>query len=442
MYARINKDANSPEFFLLKNAAGDSIIYYGDKDEAGIAQRLRTIEFIPYYGKRHYLELNENGSLSSLYTEDGVTIDFEWESQTTAVVNAKSEQDHVFISTLVDFSNKAQSKSVKNSSKNNCKPRSGKLSMQIYPDNGQYLEQLNKRSGIDPDDLQRYQLFQLWIHQCDANFDAKNYLILRNAKDNSYIGKLMDGVRYIKGLYNYAIPTSSYPTEAPHEKICGSIDNCLSVAEQILSGALADSQALILALNTAAMSTGAGMIPTIIADAIVFSGVGADIALQYFLSKGGISNALKKGSFTTDWYYKEYIYDNLKVIPVAYTQGTTVAGDACILKPTDKEYFASIELAGNPVINSFSLSPSHPGSGQGYYATAEYNCIPENSTITLSIIGTDGYSDSISGKISGSGSAVLRVPGAGTGVQDHCTAVINMPFGESLVLDASLVFGY
>ena len=144
-----------------------------------------------------------------------------------------------------------------------------------------------------------------------------------------------------------------------------------------------------------------------------------------------------------EWYYKEYINSDLILIPVAYTQSKTVVGDGEQVNPSDESIFITLDMIGDPVIDNFTLNPSNPGAYEGYEA-AEYHCIPNGSTIKLSIVGTDGYSNSTTASVSdygGSGSATLHVSGSYSGVYDLCTVEITLPTKEVLTMQASLVFG-
>ena len=102
-----------------------------------------------------------------------------------------------------------------------------------------------------------------------------------------------------------------------------------------------------------------------------------------------------------------------------------------------------VDSGGDPAINAFKLEPSAPIHGEDYVATAYLSCIPAGTLITMSIVGTDGYTDSQSqtvGTDSPHIDATSHVPGAESGVYDVCTVVVTPPGGPSLTKTASLVF--
>ncbi len=103
-----------------------------------------------------------------------------------------------------------------------------------------------------------------------------------------------------------------------------------------------------------------------------------------------------------------------------------------------------IDDSSLPVIVSLELNPSAPGQGQNYVATANIGCLPAGSVVTMSIVGTDGYTDSRTYNVSEgqpSGSFTLGVPGAATGVRDTVTVRVLLPGGGSLQRESYLVFG-
>lgn len=442
--ARVNTDVLNPEVLKATTVTGDTITYYGKKNSDGTTASITTFEYTTISGKNSIIDFDETGRLVSINNNLGVSIELEWQSATEAVIKAKSVEDNVYITTTVDFSKSASNSNLaKSVSRATCKSsRDGELKLDIINEHVKYSDikkASTRATSYDKDDVPEYQEALLWIYQCEASYDAKNYLILKNASNGITIGKLMNYERLWKGEYIYKIPTSSYPSSASNKELCKNIDNALNNIEQILGGALTESGALVVALNAAAFATGIGTIPAIITDAIVFAGTGIDCGLQIFEYFGGVSALMEKTN--SEWYYKEFIISDLAIVPVAYNNKKTVMGDKHIVKPTEDNILITLDMQGDPVISSFNLDPSHPGAGVSYNATADFNCIPEGSTIEISIVGTDGYKNSISKSISGSGSAVLHVPGAKSGVYDLCEVVIDMPFGETLTMQASLVFG-
>lgn len=77
-----------------------------------------------------------------------------------------------------------------------------------------------------------------------------------------------------------------------------------------------------------------------------------------------------------------------------------------------------------PEITSLTVSPPDPAPNQDYVAVITYVCASSTTLITMSIVGTDGYTNEIHcfGELS---SCVLNVPGAHELVVDTVTIVIS-----------------
>lgn len=104
---------------------------------------------------------------------------------------------------------------------------------------------------------------------------------------------------------------------------------------------------------------------------------------------------------------------------------------------------SDISLGGSINIASFKFIPSTPSAGVNYVAVAGLRCLPEDTFIQMSIIGTDGYTDSVYYTIPSDQqnyTTELHVSGAEEGVRDECNITITLPDGITLTKDALLVF--
>ena len=447
--AMINTDAASKEVMKVVTAEKDTLVYYGNKNQDGTILDIYTVEYNSFNGTSIIIDLDTIGEIASIYNNSGTNISFEWLTEESAVIKAHSKEHNYYISTVVDFANinKPDYAPTKTKATSNT-VRDEKLKLEIKRDSETWREIKNKvatRVKYDPDNyFFSCQEVWLWIYQCSSSYNANNYLIMKNATNGITIGKLMNPEHMVKGNYLYYLPYSSYPSSATNQELCNNIDNALINFEDGLGKVLLASDELVIAINSVAMALapvteGASLGLAAIADLIVGGANIFDCILKLANNAGGVSALMKWAN--SEWYYKEYIISDLILTPVGYTQSKTVMGEPYRVTPDDNNILLTLDMQGDPIINSFTLNPSHPGESVNYTATADYHCIPENSTITLSIVGTDGYSNSITENISGSGSAVLHVPGAKSGVYDLCTVTINMPFGETLTMQASLVFG-
>jgi hypothetical protein len=84
-----------------------------------------------------------------------------------------------------------------------------------------------------------------------------------------------------------------------------------------------------------------------------------------------------------------------------------------------------INAGGKAEIVSFTTTPADPAPGQNYIAEALIQCAPPGTQVTLSIAGTDGYSNSKTATIPGDANVTLTVPGAEAGVRDVVTVTVS-----------------
>jgi hypothetical protein len=87
-----------------------------------------------------------------------------------------------------------------------------------------------------------------------------------------------------------------------------------------------------------------------------------------------------------------------------------------------------INIQGDPEIDQLRSEPSNPAEGQNYVIYASLNCATQGDILGISIVGTDGYSDSTTcNQVGGYGNLTcyLQVPGAEGGVKDTITLTLN-----------------
>ena len=89
-------------------------------------------------------------------------------------------------------------------------------------------------------------------------------------------------------------------------------------------------------------------------------------------------------------------------------------------------------------ITSLTVVPADPDPGQNYVVTVRYECYTSSTSVVMSIVGTDGYTDTTG--CSGGPSCVLIVPGAAALVQDTVTVRISDPSSPTITRTAFIVF--
>jgi len=148
----------------------------------------------------------------------------------------------------------------------------------------------------------------------------------------------------------------------------------------------------------------------------------------------GICQFLRENNFT--WNTPLYLS------PVVCALPENIKGLSKYYDGTSALPELNVSWGGTPRITDFTLNPPAPLAWVAYDAVANLYCLPAGTRITMSIVGTDGYSDS---RVYVVGDevhyvATLHVPGSYAGVRDVCTVRLDMPDGSSLSRTAQLYF--
>lgn len=433
---KVNQDANSSEICYFVKENGDSITIIGDKDENGCAKNIYLMKYNTSNEKLN-TRFDDKMRPTSITYNNNVEIIFDWIDNNRAIVKAFDPETRIYITTEWDSNNKDSNttKASELTRSSNISPRLGDLKLIIKE------RQLSSHPtrAISVDELSdQYCTFS--VTQCDYPIDVYTSIGLMSAKPYKFIEILEYYKKISKGVYLYRIPSGSYPSKATNQELCQNIDNWILSPLQTGLTWLAGFSSVADVIALACASTGIGVPPAAILEALTVATVVGAGTLTVFMNANGTQGLMS--TFNPDWYYKEYVISDLILSPCIITTEYIELEDKQI-NPETQDITISYDIDGDPTIDSFILEPDFPAKGQSYVATATFHCVPVGSEITMSIVGTDGYSNSKSVTVSTtSGIAELHVPGAATGVRDVCTVVINPPYGESITMTASLMFGF
>lgn len=434
----VNKDANSSEICYFVKENGDSITLIGDKDENGCVKKIYLMKY-NNTTEKFSTRFDEQMRPISL-TYNNVEITFDWQDEKTAVVKAWDPETKTYITTIWDSEGVYQAimkKSHSCETINSNGRRNGEMKLTIK-------DRLHPQSvstrAIAVDELD-WQYCEFSVTQCDYPKDASTWISLSNAKTYEFIENLEYYKKISTGVYLYRIPPCSYPAKATNKDLCTKIDWGLSTMQVGLTW-LAGFSSVSDAIAMVCASTGLGVPPAAILTTLSKATIIGAATLTVFMDGVGGTEGLMK-NLNPDWYYKEYVTADLLLSPYVITETDVIDCEEKRITPETTDISISYDIDGEPTIDSFVLEPDFPSAGQDYVAFATFHCIPIGSTITMSIVGTDGYKNSITSYVNEtSGTAELYVPGAATCVKDVCTVVIIPPYGQSITMTASLMFGF
>lgn len=159
-----------------------------------------------------------------------------------------------------------------------------------------------------------------------------------------------------------------------------------------------------------------------------------------------LQTAFAIGELNNAWLdaYGQIKYNQLQLqAAVKTSKGQKFLSVGTGLIPPEGPYpVLTVNVPGTVGVSGLTLTPSSPQARQNYMAKGLVSCQQVGDIVTISVIGTDGYTDSVSTTVASTGdqSFTLNVPGAASGVNDVVTLQIMRNGSEIGKQTASLIF--
>ena len=124
----------------------------------------------------------------------------------------------------------------------------------------------------------------------------------------------------------------------------------------------------------------------------------------------------------------------------------TVEGKVLTLSPRSNnistQFFINNDRLNMVEITSFEVSPVDPAPLESYKVTISYKCYSSSIQVTMSIVGTDNYRNTITCSAQSGPVCTLSVPGAHALVMDTVTVTINDPGTSttSIIRTVTIIF--
>lgn len=428
-----------------KTDNGDEVTIIGTKDSQGYPTSITGFQFKEKSSKKEGTLTFKGDKLVQAETGDGVTILFDWLNNGELAVTMVDQETGEEFKT----SYKPEGKAATGFSSQQPSTRNGNTTLTVEkyatPEEVAITPEIGtKAAGTKATgNVKGY----IKVQKCGyPDDDAQPYVSIY--KDNGFgsynvwVGDYF-ATRIGKGEYEYSFPGSEQPHhEINIAKYAGDIATFMGYVCGVSSGNEEYLTGFCPLVAAALGSTGIGLgaaggfvaacATTIAGLKIYCSTFGAGVP-------GGddIASVIAK-KLDVKWDeplvivpFLNALPKSIKGKPFTYTSGNTIS---------NASEFSSEE----PTIAIFQLTPAAPSSGQSYDAKAALKCVPAGAKVTISIEGTDGYSNS---KTETFDEAIyttvvtLHVPGAAKGVRDVCKVVVELPNGDQMNKSASLVFG-
>lgn len=410
---------SDPLLLSVEGEDGTKIEYFGSKDASGLATSLETIFYTDANGDESVIEVDENGRPTRILTPIGDVLTFDWLSETEVVAGLVSADGELQVSTVVDVSGSGSPQPI-------AVPT---LAVQGAPRGGLSIEAIAAPTAISatPALLTATSGSVVTVKKCDDE-PVENATVKMIVQPDSGVSFVVPATYIGAGNYEAAIPTKDVNAGETAESICESVLDVLSLCflvepippagiTQICLGLAA---AVDLALGG---PTGEG--------AAIFAACNAGLLGYQAACKANPSPApgapglldvlcANIGDIVDRAIGEDYLLTPIVSVP---GQGnfTAPAQSALVSGPFPS---FNVETGDEVEIASFTVSPADPGPGQSYVATVNIECAPPNSTVTISVVGTDGFTSSTTCQISSDGVCTLNVPGGAAGVSDVVTVSV------------------
>lgn len=455
--ALANLNPDEPVIVNVSNKEGQSIVVMGQKNSQGYATKLdQVIITLPEEENPTEVFFDANEKIKEMIAPNGVRFQFDWLSDSEFALTLIDPNTNEQLNTLINLSSQPNQPNLTSTRSKNIKCRKGNSTLKIEPlEKGMPMDNSPKHTRSTGNGI----IGNVYLEQCGAPttaqcwVDVYDYSNLTGAfgrgkyrgrfactkvGDGHYQFQLPVGYNVHHNIADYCdaindiigkicdVNAFTAPGSGSKEAMCIYISGALAsgiVSAPVAAGFLAACETTSIALDLTCTFLDGSM-------------AGIDLAPGTPTIGDGLCSALREMDYTWD--------TPLFLQPVVNALPSCIYGTAQIYEADGNLRDMKITWGGHPVVNSFKLVPSAPARGVSYQAIAELYCLPIGTTVTMDIIGTDGYTDSETSTIDAGENlnytATLYVPGAETGVKDVCTVTAVTPNGETVTKKASLVF--
>lgn len=444
----VNFDPSDYTIANIYSSEGDTIYVFGHKDDSGMPLSMDNVIIKPHDSEGSTeIFFNEEKQPIKVTTPNGVVMLFEWMDNDRAALTMIDQKTEEQLNTIIDFTRTEEDydSSQVNANFNTRKQTS---TMKVLP-LSQKEKPIAKSSYLGSNKTGSLIQTQCGIsNNAECWVDAYSYDGMPLTGLGTFIGRLKCE-REGNGYYRYTLP---YGTKGIHHNLsehCETIMNILTgICDVNNKLGPAYKQAICTQIS---FTLAAGIVSAPVALAFGEACSLLNISLEVFCHTPAMAAAgwgdpsYSAGNAFCDIIKEMHIEwdDELMFLPVVNALPNTITGTP---EKWDgvSNYLPTlyVQWGGEPKITQFVLSPAAPVHHQSYKAIAYLYCLTAGTIITMSIIGTDGYSDT---KIYSVGDeidyeATLDVPGAEKGVKDVCTIKLESPDGSVKTKKASLVF--
>jgi hypothetical protein len=409
---------NDPLLLRAEPPSGEVIEYYGEKNDQGLATSVKSFRIQAASGQATSYLLDQQARPTQINTPNGVTLKLSWQANQVIVVTAISADGVTQVNTSVNMGGGAASSQVNPASAPVPDRRFSRVVTQTPAPPSNELA-----PPIAPETSPSNSL--VTVKRCSLPINDASVHISVSAGLQS---GLFPGTFVGDGVYRVSLPGFDSDAGTRIREKCESITGILDIGCTALE-ILGPAVAIIcpaLAVAVAAIPGGA-----LVAVAIGEACVGSLAGLELYCATLGAGPG-PGGPSISDFICP--LADHLDRAPTspvdlrafAFIPGKGSVSSSTVTAPAAGPFpNFNITTAESVTIASFTVNPVNPAEGQSYTAAAQISCAAQNTQVTVSISGTDGYQNSTSCTITGTATCSLLVPGAASGVVDTLTVRVT-----------------
>lgn len=461
----IMTNSSDPLLATADTSDGRVIEFYGARDASGKPTSVNQMFIRSENGEAIRYDLDATGRPTKMVAVDGTQFLLNWISPTTVAVTVISSDGTTQVNTSVDFTQSSKSPAIglaslaataPPSQKNEGVPRGGqRITLKYSPSQTGVMQTSKVASAQTSAGISALGAIQIpqaagagacFVEVKSCELPEENADVYVVALENDVSRKFLGQFRATKvsaGIYQATIPTDVAPSINPSE-ICQDLAGMLGNICDVAFTTPGAAEFLCLRISVAVASTGIGLL---IAGQIEAACLAVTAGFDFYCNTigGGPvpgSDTLVDRLCNAKALDRTFVSDII-LQPRVIGLPNSIVG-ASVIAPGQGPYpDLTVDLGSKTTVRSLRLTPPSPGAGVGYVGTADIFCLPAGTTVTLSIVGTDGYQDTTSTSITSAqreGAFTLSVPGAESGIQDTVTLEINRLDGQNITYTASLVF--
>ena len=441
----ISVNSSDPEFIKLVTENGEIVNVFGTRDANGLPNMVKQINITNEDGEEYSFLYDNYKRISKVIADNGTIFNYDWLSDDEVALNIECNDGINQINTEFNLADLESEKSIIiNNNASIRDPGDSCFDLDFFPfeieDHQNFQQNLKSVAGYGT-------THNLYTTSCGAPTNQNPYRVYLYDQSGSVLLKELSAEFVSKGHYSITIPSGSAPSIDPQsavEKLTAILSPYCDAAG-LAGAALSPAACAYIAAKLALTGIGVSVAPAV---GTACAGITSALAIycatlgasgpngsQSIMDKINEQKLLENFTLTGDMR----LHVRFQAMPKDITKAFTISeGVSSVLN-------AELSENAKPRINSLDLSPSSPAANQNYTISVSIFCVPPGSTVTISMVGSDGWTQNsdytVSDASESAGTYKMTVLGGASGVKDEINVEVSTPDGQTITRSASLIFG-